>query len=121
MQYIWMKFYGNNFVYAYFAKLRAQLTRVKPPHAAVELHSSRIWRLISLVIEVLAIFRASPVTRNRGHSEGLHGHQIHVAVRRGHLDSAFARYACSSSNCLHWSFLRLHHRLAHWCSRLSAP
>jgi hypothetical protein len=29
MQHLWMKFYDNNFVYAYFAKLRAQLTQVK--------------------------------------------------------------------------------------------
>ena len=29
MQYLWMQFYDNNFVYAYFAKLRALLTKVK--------------------------------------------------------------------------------------------
>jgi hypothetical protein len=29
MQHLWMKFYDNNFVYAYFTELRAQLTQVK--------------------------------------------------------------------------------------------
>jgi hypothetical protein len=29
MQYLWIQFYDNNFVYAYFAKLRALLTKVK--------------------------------------------------------------------------------------------